>query len=206
MNCHRWLARASSAVLVAPSLAASSLAAPDLSAQEPAPVFDLLRGDWCSEGTLMGRPARFAMGWQRHAGFAVLTFANGFADTAGEITPVLDAVALYRTSPERPEGVWLDSRGVRIEIRWEASDSALVANWTAPTESGRTTYRVRAAEAVEVVDEVMRGSEWATFGTARYRPADPNADRGMEGCHAGAAPAATPGGTDGLEPSGTSTG
>lgn len=206
MKRHRWLARASWALLVAPGLAASSLATPGLSAQEPAPVFDQLRGDWCGEGTLMGRTARFAMGWRLHAGFAVLTFANGFTDTAGEITPALDAAALYRTSPERPEAVWLDSRDVRIEIRWEASDSALVAHWTAPTESGRTTYRIRSAEAVEVVDEVMRGSEWAMFGTARYRRAGPDADRGMEGCHAGAAPAATPGGTDGVGPSGTSTG
>ncbi len=91
----------------------------------------------------------------------------------GEITRVLSAVAVYRTAGESGEAVWLDSRGVRIEIRWEASDSVLVSQWTAPTESGRTTYRLVSAEEIVVVDDVLSGGAWRTFGTARYRREGP---------------------------------
>ena len=84
--------------------------------------------------------------------------------------PVLEAVAAYRTVYETPKAVWLDSRGVRIEIDWQATDdSTLVAEWTAPNESGRTTYRVVDPDAVEVTDEVRTDEGWRTFATARYR-------------------------------------
>jgi hypothetical protein len=140
-----------------------------LVAQGSAPVFQHLQGIWRGDGALMGRPARFSLSWQRHEQLAVLTFTNGFADSSGAVTPVLHAAAVYRTTSRTPEAVWLDSRGVRIEIAWEATDSALVAQWTAPSESGRTTYLVRGAETLEVVDEVRTASGWRTFATARYR-------------------------------------
>lgn len=159
MRGFRWSA------LLTCALAAASPAG----AQSAAPVFDRLHGDWHGEGSLMGRAARFDMSWERRDGFAFLSFANAFADTSGRVTPVLRAAAVYRTSPARPEGVWLDSRGVRVEIRWESSDSALVAYWTAPTETGRTTYRVRGVDELEVVDEVLSDSGWRPFGTARYQ-------------------------------------
>ncbi len=145
------------------------MATSSLPAQGPAPVFDLLQGNWSGEGTLMGQSARFSMRWEQSQGFAVLAFRNAFADTTGKLTPVLQSAAVYRTSLEQPEAVWLDSRGVRVEITWEALDSALVANWTAPNEKGRTTYRVLAANELEVVDEVLSGSGWRMFATARYR-------------------------------------
>jgi hypothetical protein len=136
-------------------------------------VFDRLEGAWRGNGTLMGRDARYTMTWRQSDGFAVLRFANAFAGPEGATTPVLSAVAVYRTSPGSAEAVWLDSRGVRIEIEWEGSDSVLVAHWTAPTESGRTTYRVISPEEIEVVDEVSSDGTWRRFGTARYRRGDP---------------------------------
>ncbi|MFW6088411.1 MAG: hypothetical protein ACODAB_01585 [Gemmatimonadota bacterium] len=147
-----------------------------LAAQEPArdaDVFEALVGEWRGEGSLMGRDAQFSMRWESGDGFAVLTFANAFVDADSQVVPVLNSVAVYRTSRANPEAVWLDSRGVRVEIRWEASDSTLVARWTAPTEEGRTTYRVRVDE-VEVVDEVSTDEGWRTFGTARYTRAPPS--------------------------------
>lgn len=153
-----------------------TVASPALSAaqslpQSPAPVFERLAGSWRGEGTLMGRPAAFTMTWSSAAGFAVLTFGNGMVTADGEVTPMLHAGAVYRASPAVPEAVWLDSRGVRIEIRWVATDSTLVADWSAPSESGRTTYRVTGPDTIEVVDEIRDGTSWRTFGTARYRRA-----------------------------------
>jgi hypothetical protein len=144
---------------------------PPLTAQSTAPVFDRLVGEWHGEGVLLGRTAEFAMSWAHRDGLAILTFANALADSAGEVTPVLEAAAIYRSAYRTPEGVWLDSRGVRVEIRWQATDSTLMADWSAPDEEGRTTYRVLADDAVEVTDEVRTAEGWRTFGTARYRRA-----------------------------------
>lgn len=141
-----------------------------VTAQTTAPVFDRLVGDWRGEGMLMGQTAQFTMSWTRHGGLAVLTFSNAVADSAGQVTPVLEAAAVYRTAYASPEAVWLDSRGVRVEIQWAATDSTLVADWSAPNEAGRTTYRVVADDAIEVTDEVRTDEGWRTFGTARYRP------------------------------------
>lgn len=146
-----------------------ALAASPLAAQNTTAVFERVHGDWQGAGTLMGRPARFTLRWDVAGGFAVLTFSNAFADSSGRVTPVLQAAAAYRTSAARPEAVWLDSRGVRFDITWEASDSALVSSWTGPSESGRTTYRVGSAGDLEVVDEVRTSSGWRTFATARYQ-------------------------------------
>jgi hypothetical protein len=151
------------AVGIAPWIAPSSLAA-----QTTTPVFDRLAGQWQGEGTLMGRSAAFTMTWMRHGDLAVLTFGNAFADSAGQVTPVLDAAAVYRTLVATPEAVWLDSRGVRIELDWQATDSTLVADWTAPGETGRTTYRVVGPDVIEVTDEVRTDEGWRTFAAARY--------------------------------------
>lgn len=163
MRFQRWAGLPCALLLVTTTLAG----------QDPEPVFDRLRGEWIGEGMLMNRPARFSMTWQLEDGLAVLSFRNGFADTAGHVTPVLHAAALYRTSAARPEGVWLDSRGVRIELAWVASDSGLVVTWTAPTETGRTTYRLRSADRIEVIDEVRSSGEWREFGRASYRRTRP---------------------------------
>ena len=135
-------------------------------------VFSQLSGDWQGQGSLMGRDAEFRMQWQVESGFAVLRFSNAFAGPDGT-TPVLTAVATYRTTPSRPEAVWLDSRGVRIEIRWEATDSTLTAHWQAPDERGRTVYRVTSDQTAEVHDEVETPNGWRRFATARYRRTQP---------------------------------
>jgi hypothetical protein len=140
--------------------------APPATAQEPR-VFDLLEGFWEGEGTLLGQPAHFAMRWERHEDFAILSFENAFVGTGGERTPVLSSVAIYRTGDASPEAVWLDSRGVRVEIRWERTPSALVAHWRAPDESGRTTYRLDAPGILDVLDEVQAEGGWRVFGSGR---------------------------------------
>lgn len=143
-----------------------------VSAQDHAAVFEGLSGDWRGTGRLMGREARFDMRWEHRGDLAILTFRSAFVAADGAETEVLSAAALYRTSEDTPEGVWLDSRGVRVEISWRATDGTLVATWTAPDEVGRTTYRVLSASELEVVDEVRDDGGWRTFATALYRRSD----------------------------------
>jgi hypothetical protein len=139
------------------------------SAQTDPRIFEALDGRWEGEGTLFDRPARFEMQWERVNGVAVLTFTNGMIDTTGVITPVLGAVAIYRTAVATPRGTWEDTRGIQVQIAWTATDSTLVSSWTAPTEEGRTTYTVTADGTIDVFDEVMRQGALAPFGQATYR-------------------------------------
>lgn len=154
-------------------LSASLILASALGAQPAPTAFSPLDGSWVGDGTLFDRPARFTMQWREEDGFASLHFTNTFVGPDGSLTPVLRAAAVYRTDPEQPEGVWLDSRGVRIELAWEVSQSSLVVTWTAPTETGRTSYRVRPAGEMSVVDEVRRDGTWSVFATAVLRRIPP---------------------------------
>lgn len=149
-------------------LAAVGLAPAMLPAQS-ASVFEGLHGRWFGEGTLMGREATFSMWWTATSRVANLTFSNAFVNPGGEPVPVLHAAATYLTSPDKPEGFWDDSRGVRITLRWVATDSTLTVTWTAPTETGRTTYTVRGSDSIVVTDEVERDGVLSTFATATYR-------------------------------------
>jgi hypothetical protein len=139
------------------------------SAQTDPRIFEALDGRWEGEGTLFDRPARFEMQWERVNGVAVLTFTNGMIDTTGVITPVLGAVAIYRTAVATPRGTWEDTRGIQVQIAWTATDSTLVSSWTAPTEEGRTTYTVTADGTIDVLDEVMQKGTLKPFGQASYR-------------------------------------
>lgn len=145
------------------------LGSPAASAQTAPQVFAALEGSWEGEGTLFGSPARFEMRWELIHAVAVLTFANSVIDPAGAVTPVLGAVAIYRTSTATPRATWEDTRGIQVSIAWTATDSTLVSAWTAPTESGRTTYTVNLDGTVEVVDEVRQPDGLVLFGQGTYR-------------------------------------
>jgi hypothetical protein len=132
-------------------------------------VFASLEGAWSGEGTLFGRLAAFEMRWQANGDLFVLTFENAMVDSTGARTPVLQAVALYRTNRGSPRGAWEDSRGVRNEIIWTASDSTLTADWSTSQESGRTTYRLTPDGYLHVTDEVMGEQGLRPFGRATYR-------------------------------------
>ncbi len=135
----------------------------------PAAVFDRLAGSWTGHGELMGRSASFAMTWRVVSpGYAVLVFANGFRDAEGRRTPVLDAVALYRTAHSMPEATWFDSRGERITIEWQADDSTLTAHWRGATEQGRTEYRITADNGLRVRDHVGTADGMRLFAQATY--------------------------------------
>lgn len=144
------------------------LAAPAV-AQRQAPVFAHLQGRWEGEGTLFGGPARFEMEWTPKHGVVVLTFSNATVDAAGAATPILGAVAIYRTTTAAPRATWEDTRGVQVTITWVATDSVLTSTWTAATESGQTEYAVQPDGTVEVTDHVMRNGELVLFGQATYR-------------------------------------
>ncbi len=107
------------------------------------------------------------MRWDVAGGLATLHFTNALVDADGTESPVMSAAAVYRIDGAA-DGVWLDSRGERIELTWTVADGALVVDWRASAESGRTTYRPVDRNRVEVVDEVAAADGWRVFGTSSY--------------------------------------
>lgn len=142
-----------------------------VAAQDAAAVFEHLEGTWAGPGTLFGQPAAFTMRWDVSGGLATLHFTNALVDADGNETPVMSAAAVYRIDGEA-EGVWLDSRGERVELAWTVAEGALVVDWRASAESGRTTYRPLDGDRVEVVDEVSAADGWRVFGTAAHTRVD----------------------------------
>lgn len=138
-----------------------------VAAQDAAAVFERLEGTWAGSGTLFGRPAAFTMRWDVSGGLASLRFTNALVEADGTETPVMSAAAVYRIDGDA-EGVWLDSRGERVELAWTVADGALVVDWRASAESGRTTYRPVDGDRVEVVDEVAADDGWRVFGNASH--------------------------------------
>ncbi len=139
----------------------------DAGSRVPA-VFSVLQGTWSGTGTLMGRPASFEMQWKTlDGGFVELHFTNAFVDASGAVTPVLEARALYRPSGTTAIGVWIDTRPQRVQLESEISQSAVITNWTAATERGRTEYRIEEG-GVTVRDYVEADGEMRLFGEARY--------------------------------------
>ena len=136
-------------------------------AQVPA-VFSALEGEWSGMGTLMGRPARFEMEWRaQEGGFIELRFQNALVDTSGTVTVVLRARAVYRPSGTTAMGVWIDSRPQRIQLESEITETAVITNWSAATENGRTEYRID-QEGVTVRDYVETDGEMRLFAEAQY--------------------------------------
>ena len=131
-------------------------------------VFSELNGTWSGVGTLMGRSADFEMEWKTlDGGFVELHFRNAFVDASGTVTPVLEARAVYRPSGTTAIGVWIDTRAQRFQLEAEISESAVITNWTAATERGRTEYRIEEG-GVTVRDYVEADGEMRLFGEARY--------------------------------------
>ena len=150
-------------------LGASSTSAQSSGSDAQLPdVFSALDGVWSGTGTLMGRPASFEMEWKTsEGGFVELRFRNFFVDASGILTPVLEARALYRPSGTTAVGVWIDTRPQRLQLESEVSQSAVITNWIAQAERGRTEYRIEDG-GVTVRDYVEVDGEMQLFGEAHY--------------------------------------
>lgn len=150
-----------------------ALALPIAGAAQDAPtpqVLSQLLGNWVGEGDLLDQPARFSMEWtQDSAGFYHLSYRPAFADPSGGETPALTARAIYRIQGEGMIGVWLDDRPQRIQLTAQITDDAVVTEWEAQFEQGRTVYRVVSADEILVTDWVRSSGELRKFGEARYR-------------------------------------
>jgi hypothetical protein len=168
---HRRIVRRLAALaLLRAAVPGAGVAAQQTTPMETPAVLARLQGTWEGEGTLLERPATYRMRWETlAAGFYRLDFGNAWVDGDGNTTPVLAAHAVYLWRGPSAVGVWLDDRPQRITMEAFATDSSVVARWTAEAEEGRTEYRLTAAGTVEVTDFVHVEGVERVFGRATYR-------------------------------------
>jgi hypothetical protein len=145
-----------------------------VSAQEPSVIHQFL-GTWQGEGTLFGADARFSMKWEwvLEQKFVRLTFQNEISNP-DDASRILKAQAFYKQlEAGELEGTWFDSRGMVLPLRARAEQATLTTHWgTEATEQGRTVYRLRNENQVEVEDSVLKDGQWHLFGQATYRRVD----------------------------------
>ena len=148
-----------------------------LDAQQRAPadlpaVFSALEGAWEGSGVLLGRPAVFEMRWEAgRSGFVDLTFSNAWTEEGGSSAPALSARATYFVGAASASGVWIDDRPQRLRLDAVVTDSSVVTNWFAETETGRTEYIVRSPTSVMVRDFVLVEGADRLFAEASYQRA-----------------------------------
>jgi hypothetical protein len=145
-------------------------------AQEPAPSRPLEQwlGEWRGTGTTSGAPAQLNLKWERALGgrFVRLTLVNEIG--AEPTRQRFEGLAMYWPGAAgRLNGRWFDSQGATHLLDAVLEPDALIAEWgDGTTARGRSTYRLLAPDAMEVIDEI-RGKDgtWREFGRFRMQRA-----------------------------------
>jgi hypothetical protein len=139
-------------------------------AQDAAPFLEQWLGDWRGPGTNNAAAAQLHLNWERTLGgrFVRLTLVNDI----GAQPPLqrFEGLAMYwESTPNRLNGRWFDSQGSAHVLEGVLEANALVSEWgDGSSARGRSTYRLMAADIMEVVDEIKRKEgTWREFG--RYR-------------------------------------
>lgn len=122
--------------------------------------FDPLLGEWTGTGNLRGAPVNVTYSWKKMLADKFVSLDYGTTDpkTGRE---AFSGHAMYKPA----EGTWHDSNGAIYPISWKMEDGAIISEWgIAGTIQGKSVYRVKAADEVEVVDYVKgRSGAWSEF-------------------------------------------
>jgi len=136
----------------------------DPTSARPPAILDHLEGTWEGEGEIFGRPATFAMTWERELDGRFMGLSYEIRGDVG-----MSARAHYRIADEGPlRGVWVDTRGEFLDLEATVTEESLDTAWRSDSEEGRTVYRRAGPDSLEVTDHVLDGADWRPFATARY--------------------------------------
>ena len=136
-------------------------------AEETEPtIFDLLAGEWVSDGDAFGRPASTTMRWAPSLGGKFIQLNYKIVMQVGEdATSSFEGVAYYRNSNgDQFKAFWADNAGDLHPITAERDGSALVAHWGREGgKQGRTRYELTDAGDITVTDWIKTDDGWRQF-------------------------------------------
>lgn len=148
-------------------LAAAPQDAPSAST---ATTFSRLLGDWQGQGELMGSKTAVSLrlGAVLDARFVRLELEHD-AESEDGAPFVFLAHGYYRQGPgAKGEGMWCDSRGAILPLKFEAKGDALEVEWgSESTERGRSRY-VLDGKGGLAVEDTVRGEDGRYAVFARY--------------------------------------
>ncbi len=126
--------------------------------------FQRVAGDWIGSGTVAKREAHVELSIRRGVGSTVQLHWKNVMQ--GPTRSLFEGFAVYERGSDAAgyRATWWDSQGTRhtVVATVSADGSELAALWG---DNGKTTYRMRDARTIEVVDSVKRpDSTWSEFG------------------------------------------
>lgn len=133
-------------------------------------------GSWKGGGKSFGAASQTEMRWEQvlDGRFIRLWYRNEWRDAQGK-SSAFEGHAYYKVlTSEKYEGRWFDSYGELHPIEATFDGVALTAQWGTPeTKMGRTIYRLRNENEIEIVDTARRkDGTWGEFSrvTLQRRP------------------------------------
>ena len=129
-------------------------------------IFDLLAGEWISDGDAFGRPASTTMHWAPSLGGKFVQLDYKIVMQVGDdATSNFEGVAYYRDlEGDQFKAFWADNAGDLHPITAERDGSALIAHWGVEGgKQGRTRYELTASGDIAVTDWIKTDEGWRQF-------------------------------------------
>jgi len=139
-------------------------------------IFRGLEGEWHSDGTAFGRPAKLTMSWEPALDQEFFHIRYRI-EPKGAASRIFEGVGFYRPLGNgQHEGTWFDSGGEMHHIAASDDGMALTSFWGVPGEKyGRTVYRMLESGALEVVDAIeTKDGAWKEFSRNLFERAQTN--------------------------------
>lgn len=129
-------------------------------------IFDLIAGDWRSDGPAFGAPASSRMNWTPalDGKYFHLDYKIEMQTSEGAKS-VFHGVAYYRdTGDDIVNAFWADNSGDLHPISAERDGNALIAHWgVVGGKQGRTRYELSTSDEIAVTDWIKTADGWRQF-------------------------------------------
>lgn len=126
-------------------------------------------GRWSGQGRFMGKDARYQIAVEPavEARFVRLSVRYTWREENGTEGRFVGEALYPAQSSSAARGAWFDSEGHQYATSAYRDGEVVIVHWGEGEMRGRTEYRLRSANELEVTDSFTRGAEWQTFSRAR---------------------------------------
>lgn len=126
-------------------------------------------GRWSGPGRFMGKDAQYQIAVEPalDARFVRLSVRYTWREANGSEARFVGEATYPAQTSSAARGAWFDSEGHQYATSAYRDGDAVIVHWGEGELRGRTEYRLRSANELEVTDSFTRGGDWQTFSRAR---------------------------------------